>query len=285
MQEIKPGIYYENGYPGVTLGALTPERGTILIDAPLRPEDSRSWRATLHNRSSGMERILIYMDAHPDRTIGARALESTVIAHQYTALVFGDRPTTFKGQNPDIGAEWETCDDLANTRWAQPDITFTKQMCLNWGDKEIILEHHPGPAPGAIWVIIPQSQVMFIGDAVLVNQPPFLENADLYAWMDAVELLLSPLYKRYIFISGREGPVSHKDIQTQRHYLKKITDALEKLAQRGALPDDTQDLIPDLLKKLSFSVERKALYAQRLRYGLHNYYTNFYGPKEMPLVG
>jgi len=280
MQEVKTGIFFENSYPGVTLGALVPPRGAILIDAPLRPEDSRAWRAALLNRSSGTERILIYMDAHPDRTIGARALESTIIAQQNTALVFGDRPTTFKGQNPDIGAEWETCDDLANTRWAQPDITFSKQMSLNWGDSEIILEHHPGPAAGAIWVIIPQSKVIFIGDAVLVNQPPFLENADLYAWIEALELLLSPAYKNYTIISGREGLVTHKDIEAQKHYIKKIVMELEKLSQRNATPDDTRDLIPGLLQKLDFPPERKSLYAQRLRNGLVNYYTRFLGIRE-----
>jgi DNA polymerase III delta prime subunit len=66
--------------------------------------------------------------------------------------------------------------------------------------------------------------------------------------------------------------------------LKKIVDELEKLAQGGAIPDDTRDLIPDLLKKLNFPAERKTLYAQRLRYGLQNYYTRFYESKEIPVV-
>jgi hypothetical protein len=39
MQEIKPGIYYEETYPGATIGAILLSRGMIFIDAPLRPED------------------------------------------------------------------------------------------------------------------------------------------------------------------------------------------------------------------------------------------------------
>ena len=36
MQQIDRGIYIENTYPGVTIGAVLLPMGTILIDAPLR---------------------------------------------------------------------------------------------------------------------------------------------------------------------------------------------------------------------------------------------------------
>ena len=40
MHKIEQGIYYENAYPGVTIGAVILPLGTVLIDAPLRAEDA-----------------------------------------------------------------------------------------------------------------------------------------------------------------------------------------------------------------------------------------------------
>ena len=43
MQEISPHIYIETEFPGVTLAVLRCQRGLILIDAPLRIDDTRAW--------------------------------------------------------------------------------------------------------------------------------------------------------------------------------------------------------------------------------------------------
>ena len=87
MQQITRGIYYDDTHLGVTLGALVYPLGTILIDAPLRPEDARSWRSALVNQRGGPNRLLISLDAHPDRTLGTRTMDCTIIAHQRAAQV------------------------------------------------------------------------------------------------------------------------------------------------------------------------------------------------------
>ena len=60
---------------------------------------------------------------------------------------------------------------------------------VRWGNEEIHLEHHPGPQPGAAWLVIPDRQLAFVGDAVLVKQPPFLEHADIPVWIDTLDIL------------------------------------------------------------------------------------------------
>ncbi|MEE9188914.1 MAG: hypothetical protein V3U36_06045, partial [Anaerolineales bacterium] len=66
MHQIAPGIYSEDTFAGVTLGALILPHGTIMVDAPLRAEDARSWSASLTNLSIGSNRILVNLDAHLD---------------------------------------------------------------------------------------------------------------------------------------------------------------------------------------------------------------------------
>ena len=102
--------------------------------------------------SGGPERLLVNLDAHPDRTLGARAMDCTVIAHERTALAFRNRPNTFKAQGDETGANWEAIPGLGSVRWAPPEISFSDQLSLHWGENPVCLEHHAGPTAGAMWV-------------------------------------------------------------------------------------------------------------------------------------
>jgi cyclase len=276
MQQIERGIYYEDSYLGVTLGGLVFSHGTIMIDAPLRADEARSWRSALLNQRGGSNRLLINLDAHPDRTLGARSMECTIVAHQKTAQVFRNRPTIFKGQNAETGSIWENYTDAIGVRWANPDITFTDRMSLHWGGPEVVIEHHPGPAIGATWVLIPDAKVVFIGDAVVLDQPPFLANADLATWLETLEMLKSS-YRNYMIISSRGGPVPIEAVRSQIRYLEKVNKGLERLANKNALPEATEGLVASLVSDFStISPELKDKYTQRLRYGLLQYYLRSY---------
>ena len=279
MQEIGQGIFVETSYPGVTLGAIIVPHVKLLIDAPLRQEDARSWRAALVNQGSGATRMLVNLDAHPDRTLGARVLEATIIAHQKTGLVFRNRPSIFKGQNVESGSEWETYNEAVGTRWAIPDITFTSQITLHWGPPDVVLEYHPGPSVGAIWVIIPESKVVFVGDAVLHNQPPFLTNGDIPAWLESLEELRKG-YPNFTLVTGRGGTVPNEAVRAQQQVLKNILRGLERLAKRNAPAEAVGSLIPGILSGLTFSPHLEEQYIQRLRHGLIQYYARQYRPQD-----
>ena len=279
MQKIEQGIYYENTYPGVTIGAIILPLGTILIDAPLRAEDARSWLTILYNLGAKPNRLLVNLDAHPDRTLGARSMECTIVAHQKTAQVFRNRPSVFKGQNAESGSEWETYDDVVGTRWAIPDITFTTSLSLHWGESDVVIEQHAGPAPGSSWVVIPNLRIAFIGDAVMSSQPPFLTNADIPAWIETLDLLLDS-YGNYTLVSGRGGAVKVEDVSAQQRHLKNILKGLEKLAKKNAAPEEIENMIPGLLADLNTPPEVKEQFVQRYRHGLYQYYTRRYRPTE-----
>jgi cyclase len=278
MQEIAKNIYIEDRYPGVTLGAIVLPQTLIQVDAPPSPEDGRAWRAALLNLCGGAERMLVNLDAHPDRTIGARAMDCPIIAHEKTANVFRARPSTFKAQVEETGADWESLIGLGSIRWASPEITFSNDLTLRWGDSQIVLEHRPGPSAGAIWVHLPEQKVVFVGDAIIKNQPPFLAAANLPAWIESLELLFEPDYRSHIVVSGRGGSVSSVTIHNQIDYLKRAHVGLEKLAARHARVETTEKLIDPLLAALKLPASKQKLYAQRLRYGIQHYYARHYHP-------
>ncbi len=280
MQELAHGIYIENAYPGVTLGALVLSHGTILIDAPLRAEDARSWKAALLGLGGNFNRLLVNLDSHTDRTLGARAMECTIIAHQKTAQIFRGRPSVFKGQNAESGSEWETQNETVGTRWAVPDITFTQKVSLYWGPPDVVLEHRPGPTPGSIWVSVPAVKIVFVGDAVLPHQPPFLASADIPAWVETLDALVKG-YRDFTVISGRSGIVPAEAVKAQQHHLKNILKGMERLARRNASADETVNLISGLLADLTFSPKLEDQFTQRYHHGLYQYYAHHYRPADL----
>ena len=283
MQAIAKDIYIEDGYPGVTLGVISLAHGLLQIDAPPSPEDARMWRAALLSLGGGSERLLVNLDAHPDRTLGARAMDCTVVVHEKTAQVFRSRPNTFKAQGEDTGADWENIPGLGNVRWVLPEITFSHQMTLHWDENApIILENHPGPSLGATWVILPEEKVVFIGDAVLNNQPPFLASADIPAWLETLKLLLSSSYRGWLVVSGRGGLMNVDAIRAQRDYLEQVLHKIEKLAKKKHAPEGIENLVAPLLNPFKIPANRQQKYAQRLRYGLSHYYSRHYHPAGNP---
>jgi glyoxylase-like metal-dependent hydrolase (beta-lactamase superfamily II) len=275
MQALANQVYIEEQYPGVTLGAIVLPHGLIQIDAPPAPEDTRSWRAALLSLNSGVERVLINLDGHPDRTLGARAMECTIIAHEKTAATFRNRPNTFKAQSTETGADWETVVGLGSIRWAPPEISFTSRMSIEWSNFPVILEHHPGPTAGACWVILPEVKIIFVGDLVVKNQPPFIASANLAEWLKSLDHLLAG-YKDFKIVSGRSGVVSYANAQTQREKISGIHEQLEALSKKQASPDAVENLIEPLMMALKFPVERQKQYYQRYLHGLRHYYARHY---------
>ena len=278
MEAIAKNVYIDDRFLGVTLGVISQPRGLIQIDAPPSPEDGRSWRAAMMGMGNGPERVLINLDAHPDRTLGVRAMDCTVIAHEKTAQAFRNRPNTFKAQGDETGANWEAIPGLGSVRWAPPEISFLDQLTLHWSNTPILLESHPGPTPGAIWVILPSEKVVFVGDAVLKNQPPFLAHADLPVWIEMLKVLLEPEYKGFTIVSGRGGVVTPQVVRHQIEVLKRIYDRVEKIGKKKTTANVTDKIADQLLKGFRAPAARQKQYAHRLRYGLHYYYVRHYQP-------
>ncbi|HZW03993.1 MAG TPA: MBL fold metallo-hydrolase [Anaerolineaceae bacterium] len=278
MQEISPHIYIENNYAGVTLGAINWPHGLILIDSPFRPDDTRSWRSALLNLGGGVDRILVNLDANMDRTLGSRGMECTVVGHEKLLHVFRNRPVTFKPLLTETGAEWEQYNNIGSVRWAPPEITFSDRLEIHWNNAPLNLEHRPGPATGAIWAALPQQNIVFVGDAVVVNEPPFLAFADIPSWVESLEVLVSPAYQNHLIVGGRDGLVTQNQARDLIEMLKWIHAQMEALADRRALPAETQTLVPELLQRYRSPANRLDHYRARLSYGLEQYFIRHYHP-------
>ena len=250
-----------------------------MLDAPPHPDDGRGWLTVVRNLGSGGGRMLLVLDGHPDRTLGARAVDTPMMAHREVAELLDTRPSIFKGNQAYTGSEWELCEGLNGIRWAKTTVTYTKQAILEWSPEPILIEYHPGPAPGASWVIIPESCVVFIGDLVSISQPPFLGDADIDLWVESLDVLLSKPYKDYLVVSSRGGIVEKHLIREQRRFLRDVQNRLKRLHGRSAYPEETKKLVSNLLSRFDHPPERHDMYFARLEYGLREHYIRHYFPE------
>ncbi len=276
MKKILKNIYYASDFHGVLVGAIELERGVILIDSPLLTDSVRTWTMEVNELEAGPDRMMVYLDAHPDRSLGAKLMDIRVLAQQETSNVYKKRAAVFKGNKSETGSDWEYYSGFPGIRWEKPSISFTEKINIHWGDLEVVVEHHPGPQSGACWVVIPNKRIVFIGDAVMTKQPPFFAEANIPKWVETLDVLLSKEYENFKFFSSRSGKVDEKDIRSMRKYLIDAKKKIERVAKRKGKPEDTEKLINKMLENTNPPVKHKITYEYRLRYGLKNYYANHY---------
>lgn len=278
MKKLKASIYYENSYTGATIGALLFSKDTVLVDAPLKPEEGRAWLSDLHKAGAKPRRLAINLDSHPDRTLGTQTLDAQVMAHRDVVQQIRRRAAIFKALKQESGAEWEETPGLSGLRWILPRLTFSENMTLFFDKRELRLEYHPGPSPGACWLRSPADKVVFVGDALVIGEPPFLAQADIRAWLKQLDLLSSKEFKGYTIMAGRGGKATAKDIRAMRRLLKDVEARLKSLAKRKSAQSEIDKLAPKLAGKFKASAKRQTLYTQRLRHGMQAYFGRRYLP-------
>jgi hypothetical protein len=278
MQEIAPKLFIETSFPGVTVAGMPWSRGVLLIDAPLRPEDARSWRTSLLSLRGGSERWLISLDTHLDRTLGTRSMDCTVIAQEKVIDIFRSRPISFKPQASETGAEWELYDNLSSVRWIPPEITFSQSLQLHSDEDEVLLESKPEIGNGAIWVTLKKEGILFLGDSVVVDQPPFMAGGEIPAWIETLKVLLGSEYKNRIMVSGRGGMITQDKVKNQIKFLEKADAQLTSLANRLASQAEIEKAAHHLLKNIHYPSNREILYLNRLKWGLQQIYQRHYSP-------
>lgn len=281
MHEIAPHVYLEDRYPGVVVGLLHLARGSVLIDSPPCPDANRAWRTALRAfNGRGPERVLVYLDYQADHCLGGRNLSHTVVAHTYVGEMFQPRTNLFRGQTAGQGENWELCSNSQGMRWVPPNMLFDRGLAFYWDDAPVHLTHRPGPTPGSIWVAWAGARVVFVGDAVVHREPPFLAAADLDLWRQSLDHLRTH-FEGWTVVGSRDGVLAWEAIHGFRAWLDTLAQRLQAEAEQYTPPETlAQDLTAEWLPRWPTSdAARATVFRQRLTHGLQQLYSRaFYRP-------
>lgn len=277
MQKLAPGVYIETGFRGVTVGAVVTPDGLICIDSPTLPADARKWRLRLAQASQKPIRFVINTDHNRDRVLGNQWFEAPVIAHVATAERIRAYPEIFKAGQPEGGGDYETASGLAGVRIFPPSLAFSQELILLKGGREVRLMHAPGSAPGAAWVHIPDADVLFVGDSVVVGAFPILADADLDQWIDSLSRLRRARFPAKIIVAGRGGVTNKAGVKPTLDYIRLVRRRVKALIRSGGQRADVANLVPSLMGCFPSPDGQRDQIARRLRAGLEHVYDEIAG--------
>mgnify|MGYP002713088177 CR=1 FL=1 len=249
MEELAPGIFAETDFVGVNVGAIATTKGIIAVDAPSFPRDARSWALTLHRMHHYAVHKTVLTDFHGDHILNTRWLNAPITTHQLTAERFYDYDKRFPGflleslsqRYPERGRE------LGNSPVERPTVSFTGKLTFFSGNNEIVLTAVPGPTPSNIWVHLPQANILFVGDTLMVDTHPLLTEGNSTQWIASLNKLEALAPNLLAIVPGR-GPICDgAAIAPVRDYLSHMRETVQEHIDAGKTEEETAVYIPEFL--------------------------------------
>jgi glyoxylase-like metal-dependent hydrolase (beta-lactamase superfamily II) len=274
MRELAKGVFLQEDYPGVRLGAVVADGSALLIDSPLRIEDGREWLAEVGSR--GRPRFMVLLDDHPDRVYGARGFDLPLLAQTRAREAIAAWPDPQRSTAQLLGAEADRLKRVSGLSRAIPHIGFERELELRLGSQTIEIRHRPGPRPGSAWVVLPWARVVFVGDTVWAQEPPYLGEAQLDAWLTSLAELRGSAFSRFKIISSRDGLVRREAIVAMAAFLRKVAHRMERLQDREEDEEAAGRLASQLVKGFRIPVARREQAMLRLRSGLERLFNEQY---------
>lgn len=272
MQKLANGVYAESDFQGVTVGAVVTEQGIVCVDTPTHPADARRWRLKLAQLSQKPIQYVVNLDHHRDRVIGNQWFEAPVIAHEAASERIRAYPEQFRVALSESGADADLAGELAGVKLVPPQLTFTQELILHKGGRELFVEHRGGAAPGASWVHLPDAKVLFVGDLLTLGAPPFLAEADIDRWLELLGDLRRARYRGYTFVPGRGPATDQSALKGFASYLSTVVRKVRRFHASDRPKTDLDQLVPSLLTAFNASNGLRDLYARRIRFGLEHLY-------------
>jgi glyoxylase-like metal-dependent hydrolase (beta-lactamase superfamily II) len=274
MRKVTSDVHIENKFPAVYLGLIVVNGKTLLIDCPIRLEDGRSWMQEV--LEYGEPAYTVLLDHHPDRVVGARDSIMPLVGHTLTSQIIAAKSDSFKGSAHPIGAETDRLKRVTGVSRSIPNLTFSDKMTIRLSGGEIEVWHRPGPMEGSIWVVFHRQEVLFIGDAVMVDEPPFIGESNIPAWLETLDDLRSEEFRSYHLISSRQGKVDREEINTMARFLRKVQLRMEHLEGMDDPEAGFDKYAQELLDDFPLSGPRHDRAYLRLRVGFEDLYQKLY---------
>ena len=269
MEEIAPDVYISTFYPGINVGFVVTDGGAVAVDAPPLPADARAWRKQILQTAGGPIRYAVLTDPHPDRLLGLGWLRAPVVVGTYTLRWFKEGgETLWRSVFEEWGRRQPEGKDLELPPFPSLEVAVDGRMTLH-GSTPVVVGSVAGASPGSIWVRLPQQEVLFAGDTVVVGTHPRLAAAsDTRAWLETLVELRRARFPARLIVPGR-GPVSQKeDTRPLSEYIQQVRRRIRSLHAGGGRRADLVRLVPEFLSLFPVKEEERGWIQQEVQAGL-----------------
>jgi cyclase len=279
MKKIASDVYVSTEYPGVNVGLIVMPEGAIAVDAPTLPRDARAWRQEILKTTQVPLLYVVLTDAHPDRLLSAGILGGLGEAPVVASRAAFERASAYTdGFWRGVVEGWARCypevsDDLAGMRGALPEILFTQDLTLHNGEMGVTVRCVAGSAPGSAWVRLPEQNVLFTGDTLVVGVPPIMSaTPDTKAWMNTLTSLRRPTFSETVIVPGRGSLCDQSATLPLSEYIALARRRVRSLHTAGQARPGMATVVTEMLSLFSIPEDRHDSAQRRVKAGLDRLY-------------
>jgi len=235
LKELATGVFVETGYTGGNVGAILSERGAVLVDAPMLPDEGQLWQNTL--RDLGVIRFygIVNTDPHLEHFLGnAFFWPIRILGHEltvkqvarYKASGLEELVNLYREEDPKLAEE------LAQIDIHEPEICIEDRLTLYLGDRQIQVLHLNGHTPASLGVYLPAERILFAGDNVVHNEYPIMSQANSAAWLETLDLIQAMDIE--IIVPGKGEPCGKEALEPLALYITELRARVSELFRAGA---------------------------------------------------
>ena len=240
MRRVSSNVFVELYFFGCNPGFLVTRDGVVLIDTPQQPIDAVRWRERAVEH--GPIRYLINTEPHPDHIRGnaffpgVEVVGHTELRTRYLEAVpditGAERRATLVREDPDSVWLYNHPSYPPNP----PTRLFEDELTLQVGDHEVRCMHMPGHTPPQTTVYLPREHVAFTGDNVFHQCKTFIQEADPWQWLEALDRIGQ--LDVDVIVPGHGEPCDKSYLAEQGQIIRNWIGAVEDLVSRGLTEDD-----------------------------------------------
>lgn len=270
VKEIATDVYLERGYAGGNVGFVDTGQGIVCIDLPMMPRDARQWIASIEDSRAQPVVAVIQTDFDLPRVLSTCLVGGSLIAHDAVwepmVKVYGrERMVQRVNEMLGDGADWQV---------RMPDLTFTEQLVLKRGCKEIHVLHAGGHSPGTSMVHLPDQRLVFTGDLVFNGRHPTMQYAQSKAWLTALNRLrkmsVDTIVPGHGRVAGKEAtyPLSE--------YIREVRSIVRRCYRAGRSKSDTGKLVaPQLMDAFPYDRQASDRLSRQIRESCNRVYDEY----------
>lgn len=232
---------------GANVGMLHTPQGLIFIDTAGSPNEIRELLEAAGTRPYEVH-LVINTHSHSDHTWGNQVFGCPILAHKLcqrlmkSALKKYWSPTAlqadlayFEKSDPQKAQELRLI--LEDLHIKLPDQVFKDRFEGELGGLSYTLIHMAGHTPDTSVVWLPESRILFSSDLIFQGRYPYIFDADIPAWITALDRLLE--FEATTIIPGHGELCGAVEINTLRRYLQLTWQLIAEHLRSGHSVEET----------------------------------------------
>ena len=223
------------------IGLVVGDAEAVVIDPGFFPSDGDQVMNPIHLWIDRPIAYMVYTHFYPNHLLGSQFFENPqVISHQKCMEVL-ERDLKTRPPGKEI-ARWLEANPRIGARWGEaeirlPYVSFEDELILDLTGATLDLMYlGGGDTDGSIIAWYSPDMIAYVGDLLFSKGHPYMVDADILAWIDALERV--KLLEPFVVVPGHGETLSAKGLDKTLDYLTSLRDQVSSLLDRGAEADE-----------------------------------------------